>query len=152
VLKPDIRKIPDHSQPGVYYYASGNLTSALDLFKFSFVYPDPLATSEGASLANLIIRNHISPFVTFDLSDPYEILAYAAEPRSLPLGAIARSIAGFSGGQNLQVVFPPDTWSNGYRDHPWHSGEFNFDNMMQQGYWRALLNAFKLNATQSVNP
>jgi hypothetical protein len=90
---------------------------------------------------------------TFNVRDRYEITAFAAEPRCRALGATSDA-AGF-GSQNLQALWPPDSFETDvnklYSDHPWHSAEFRFDNMMQRNYWHSLLNQFRL-LTQSQNP
>jgi hypothetical protein len=75
----------------------------------------------------------------------YEIRSFAAEPRSLPLGAVAGSIAGFASSTNLPSLWPTDTFQGGnYSDHVWHSAEFRFTNAEQKNYWNALMTKFGL--------
>jgi hypothetical protein len=79
------------------------------------------------------------------LLDRYEIIAFAAEPRCRALGT-SPSVAGFGQQQNLWGVWPPDPFSDhDYHTHPWHSGEFRFDYVMQNGFWSALLGRIGFN-------
>ena len=79
---------------------------------------------------------------TANVMDRYEIMAYAAEPRSYPLGAIAANVSGFTPSGLPGGIWTSDPYSPGdYSEHPWHSAQFRFDNMIQQHYWRAPLGA-----------
>jgi len=75
----------------------------------------------------------------------YEIMAFAAQPRSKALGGIS-NVAGFSP-QNLATtaIWPADTYpqpSGPYSAHLWHSAQFEFTNAGMQGYWLALMVRF----------
>jgi hypothetical protein len=88
----------------------------------------------------------------------FEIMSFAAEARSLALGAIPNDIAGFSGKANvtnfwLNTLLAPDPFpGHNYSDHAYHSGEFRFDNMDQKGYWDALLENFGLKSKKALGP
>ena len=78
-----------------------------------------------------------------DLQDRYEIIAFAAQPRCQALGTTANA-ANFNS-TDLQQLWPDDPFYEGngdkygpYGTHPWHSGEFNFDTVVQWGFWDAL--------------
>jgi hypothetical protein len=71
-------------------------------------------------------------------ANTYEIFAYCDEARCHALGAQV-DVGGFSTQTDLRTIWPPDHFSNGYKDHAWHSGEFNFDNMQQANFWNTLL-------------
>jgi hypothetical protein len=88
-------------------------------------------------------------YMTLGGSDPlpiaekrYEIMAFAAEARSRPLGVMA-NVGGLPDPLDLRTIWPPDPNpdpANGaYGAHKWHSPQFRSTNMRQQGYWRALL-------------
>jgi hypothetical protein len=83
-----------------------------------------------------------------NLHERYEIMAFAAELRSLALGSVP-SVGGMSA-QNLHSIWPLDPFnpsqepSSNYSTHPWHSAQFRFDNMAQANYWSSLLGAFHL--------
>jgi hypothetical protein len=141
---------PDWYFPTVYYYADSDLTTVADLFK----------TAVALTLvdAELIVKTHSSLLHTSlslgdatnaTTTDRYRIMAYAAEPRSLALGAISNEVIGFSlinlgsappDRSASSNIWPTDTLSgNQYSAHPWHSAQFRFDNMGQNMYWQALL-------------
>jgi hypothetical protein len=128
VTKPDDRRLQD----GTYYcYASSDITVVADLFK--------------ANRSGLVFDLHLGNAA--GVIDRYEIMAYAAEPRSYPLGAVATSVAGFTSLGLPGGPWTSDPFSTGdYSEHPWHSGEFRFDNMIQNKYWHAVLgpNGFDL--------
>ncbi len=70
----------------------------------------------------------------------YEIFSFAAQPRTLALGDTSGNIAGFAGYQDLPSIWPsPDILGGNYDEHPWHSGQFRFNNVMQNQYWKTLL-------------
>ncbi|MES2568587.1 MAG: alpha/beta hydrolase, partial [Verrucomicrobiota bacterium] len=87
-----------------------------------------------------------------DVKDRYEIMAFAAEARSKPLGSIP-AINGFRS-VNLQSlkIWPADTeqLKKPHSAHKWHSAQFRSTNMRQKGYWKTLLgeDGFKINTTQ----
>jgi hypothetical protein len=73
-----------------------------------------------------------------NIRDRYEIMAFAAEPRSSALGAV-ENVTGFTT-QALQSIWSrPDPFQNNYKDHQWHSAQFRFTNMDQKDFWRVLL-------------
>jgi hypothetical protein len=76
----------------------------------------------------------------YNLDDMYEVMAYASEARTIPLGRVND---GLGTQVNLQLYWPTDsdpdpTWGT-YGRPKWHSGEFNFNNMSQNLYWQNLL-------------
>jgi hypothetical protein len=73
---------------------------------------------------------------TSSVLNRYEITAFAAEPRSLALGATP-DVHTVTSILNLATVWPPDP--SNYSKHFWHSAEFRGDNVQQQGYWNTLL-------------
>ena len=89
-----------------------------------------------------------------NVRDRYQIMAYAAQPRSIALGAILDASASAFGlprslppAPGQPGVWPEDTLNepNGlYSSHAWHSAEFLFTNADQQNYWNALLKRFGL--------
>ena len=97
---------------------------------------------------SLSLEDRNSAGAVTSLHDRYEITAFAAEPRSLALGAVS-GVRGMAA-QNLQSVWPLDPFnpsqepSSNYSSHPWHSAQFRFDNMAQSNYWSSLLGAFHL--------
>ena len=131
-LKPDSRLLSGGS---TYFYDSLDTTTVQDLFQKGLV---------GTAL-------HLGD--ASNVQDRYEIMAYAAQPRSIALGAVPDiSGAAFATTQNLQspTIWPPDTFApdnqpqNQYAEHQWHSAEFRFTNADQQKYWHALLGQFQL--------
>lgn len=120
MTKPDVRTYR-------YYYDSSDITTVQDLFRKGLM---PL----------------IFPVVDLHLGDAsnvqnrYEIMAYDSEPRSKALGGIS-SVTGFSP-SDLQLVWPPDSTLNNYKDHRWHSAQFRFTNADQNDYWKAVMDEF----------
>jgi hypothetical protein len=74
----------------------------------------------------------------------YKIFAYCDEARCYALGAQA-DVVGFSKQTDLRSIWPPDHFGNNYKDHAWHSAEFNFDNMRQANVWKSLLGTLGFN-------
>jgi hypothetical protein len=68
-------------------------------------------------------------------SDRYEIFSYAAEPRSMALGAQAGVFGPFTGEVNMQ-----DFGFTGNQDD--HSAQFCNTNSLRSPYWSALLSKF----------
>ena len=87
-----------------------------------------------------------------NVQDRYEIMAYAAQPRSKALGAVLDvSSAAFATSQNLPNIWPQDNFpeTHGpYSAHPWHSAQFRFTYAEQQNYWNALMKRFGLPTNQ----
>ncbi len=143
---------PNTSGPPYGY--TGNPAAApvqTGFFKTTFG-PDPnnSANHVQTGILSLSLEDRNSVGTVTNLHDRYEIMAFAAEPRSLALGAVP-SVSGMSA-QNLQGIWPPDPFnlsqepSSNYSSHPWHSAQFRFDNMAQANYWKTLLgpNGFDL--------
>jgi hypothetical protein len=83
-----------------------------------------------------------------NLPNRYDVMSFDGESRSLALGEVSASIAGFSS-QDLQSLWPATdplgaTGVNAYNEHPWHSGEFRFDFALQHTYWGTLTTKFGL--------
>jgi hypothetical protein len=74
----------------------------------------------------------------------YEIMAYAAEPRSRALGRISGAVAGFDTTRDMvgQGLWRYDPHNNQFQDREWHSGQFQFTNMVVRPFWRKLLDDF----------
>ena len=131
--EPDQETKPDSG----YSYAGTDFSQIQDLFETGL--------ANGLHLGN-----------SANVQDRYQIMAYAAQPRSLALGAVLDvSPSAFGPTQSLPPfgtqagVWPTDTFNepNGlYSSHVWHSAEFLFTNADQQNYWHALLgpNGFDL--------
>ncbi|MGH7990145.1 MAG: alpha/beta hydrolase, partial [Limisphaerales bacterium] len=95
---------------------------------------------------------YVGPFQTVlylgnanSVSNRYEITAFAAEPRSLAMGAI--NMAALSRSVDLETVWPPDTAdpSQPFSEHFYHSAEFRGDYWQQQSYWSELLGSDAFN-------
>jgi hypothetical protein len=75
-----------------------------------------------------------------DVKDRYEIMAMACESRSKALGATSFN-EGLDASLWLGSIWPTDPSGDArpYSRHKWHSAEFRSTNMLQKGYWQALL-------------
>jgi hypothetical protein len=91
--------------------------------------------------ANLFIISRRLDF-EYKLQDMYEVMSYASEARSYPIGVVADSSL-LDDQVNLWTVWPVDTEpdsSNGtYGRHKWHSAQFRSNYARQEGYWRNLV-------------
>jgi hypothetical protein len=90
------------------------------------------------------LLNQTPIFVPLPIAENrYEIMAFAAEARSRPLGVLA--VAPLESVSLARVnparIWPPDTEDpqEPYSRHKWHSAQFRSTNMRQQGYWSTLL-------------
>ncbi len=75
-------------------------------------------------------------------NNTYEIFSHADPAASFALGAQADVRGRFSTAKqvDLETVWPPDTHPQGdYKEHVWHSAEFNFDYAQQANFWNTLL-------------
>jgi hypothetical protein len=133
--EPDQETKPDSG----YSYAGTDFSQIQDLFETGL--------ANGLHLGN-----------SANVQDRYQIMAYAAQPRSLALGAVLDvSSNAFGPTQSLPPsgtqagVWPTDTFNepNGlYSSHVWHSAEFLFANSDQQNYWNTLMKRFGLPTNQ----
>lgn len=83
------------------------------------------------------------------INDQYEIMAFAAEAQCFALGTTATSAQGIiSADLTAPAIWKTDTYKNSFKDHVWHSAEFEFSYADQQNYWHALLNQFQLLPSQ----
>jgi hypothetical protein len=75
-----------------------------------------------------------------DVKDRYEIMSFAAESRSKALGATSFN-EGLDASLWLGSIWPADPSGDArpYSRHKWHSAQFRSTNMLQKGYWQALL-------------
>ncbi|HEX3628064.1 MAG TPA: hypothetical protein VH280_21850 [Verrucomicrobiae bacterium] len=74
------------------------------------------------------------------VDDFYEVLAYAADPYSTPLGtAPISTFTSVDMTDPANDIWLPDTSGHNYSDHLWHSAEFRGDCWQQWGYWNSLL-------------
>jgi hypothetical protein len=150
VLKPDVRA-------QVYYYGTPDLSTVQDQFAKA-PYLNPSTGVVDNSTAQIIIRTHVATGSTplelgsqSNVQDRYEIMAYAAEPRSLPLGGVNSGLKTSSRLPQPGGVWPYDTLPQDfgpYSAHPWHSAQFRFANGEQAKYWNSLLEEFGLPANQ----
>jgi len=98
-------------------------------------------------------------------ADRYQIMAYAAEPRSRALGrfpgtdsirtspAPSSDVAGFSGSINVENIWPADTAGQGdHKDLQWHSAEFEFTNDQQKIFWNRMMSSFDISPHEIQNP
>jgi hypothetical protein len=116
---------PDTFANGLYtYIGSTNDSAPWNNFEFA-----PYA----GSLLPLDIVNN--------LTERYEVLAYAANPYSTAYGAtpgitnvINVNLANPSGS-----IWPPDSTGNNYTEHFWHSAQFRGDCWQEWNYWNTLL-------------
>ena len=98
-------------------------------------------TSSGRPITGNVPLNLGTPA---NLADRYEILAFAAEPRCMALGRTPNA-AGFNSQPLGLGIWTYDPYpGHDYSTHPWHSGEFNFDTVMQLNWWGTLLNTFHI--------
>ena len=86
------------------------------------------------------------PILTVDfdiansLTDRYEVMSYAAEPRSTASGATP-SVGELTGNLELTAVWPADSSGHGHADHFWHSAEFRGNSWQQWSDWSRPLGA-----------
>lgn len=87
----------------------------------------------------------------YRLNDMYEVLAFASESRTAPVGATLDTSV-MERRLSLQTVWPtdiePDANNGNHGRHKWHSGQFRMNNAMQKDYWRALLDIRGFNILQ----
>ena len=125
-LKPDIRVY-------TYGYSGFDITTVNDDFEKFLIYPFTIPLHLGNASGVL---------------DRYEIMAYASEPRSVALGGISSSVAGFATSVNMATtsIWPSDTFDQthggAYSAHIWHSAEFLFTNADMEKYWNFLLSEY----------
>lgn len=90
-----------------------------------------------------------------DVKDRYEIMSFAAEPRSKALGGTAGV---FTSDLDVRTTWPPDDSPQSlrrhgeYSAHKWHSAQFRSSNMRQKDYWEALLGDDGFKIKPSVAP
>jgi hypothetical protein len=77
-----------------------------------------------------------------DIRDRYEIMSFAAESRSIALGATAGNVH-MTSSFDLRTIWPPD--SAGHSAHKWHSAEFRSTNMKEKSYWTTLVGPIGFN-------
>jgi hypothetical protein len=80
---------------------------------------------------------------TNGINDQYEIMAFAAQAQCHALGRIATSAEAINS-TDLTSLWVTDPYNNNFKDHIWHSAEFEFSNADQNNYWHSLLNQFDL--------
>jgi len=73
----------------------------------------------------------------------WEIMAFVGESRSRATGATEDRL-GMTRALDLQTIWPDDTGLQGssgqkWGAHKWHSAQFRSTNMLQKGFWQALL-------------
>jgi pimeloyl-ACP methyl ester carboxylesterase len=78
----------------------------------------------------------------YNLNDMYEVMAYASEARTYPLGRSGETGV-LERRLDLSLIWlgdsdPDPNWGI-YGRRKWHSGEFNFNYMTQSVYWRNLV-------------
>ena len=65
-------------------------------------------------------------------------MSFAAQAQCTALGATATSAQGIAS-TDLTQLWGTDPYKNRFKDHVWHSAEFEFTNADQQKYWKTLL-------------
>jgi hypothetical protein len=78
----------------------------------------------------------------YNLNDMYEVMAYASEARTYPLGRLGETGV-LENKLDLSLIWlgdsdPDPNWGI-YGRRKWHSAEFNFNYMTQSVYWRNLV-------------
>jgi len=126
-----------------YGYAGNTSANATSTGFFKTPYWTSNSTLTGGSNTTLFLDTSNPQGNVTALPTRYEIIAFAAEARSLGLGETPGTIGNFAP-QNEQSLWPSTdplgaTGSNAYNEHPWHSGEFRFDAASQNIYWNTLL-------------
>jgi alpha-tubulin suppressor-like RCC1 family protein/fibronectin type 3 domain-containing protein len=92
-----------------------------------------------------------------DVKDRYEIMAFAAEPRSKALGGmpgiLPESVNLVEGGIWPEDDSPQSLRRHGnYSAHKWHSAQFRSSNMRQKNYWQELLGNRGFGIKQATTP
>jgi pimeloyl-ACP methyl ester carboxylesterase len=91
--------------------------------------------------ANLFLITRRLDF-EYKLQDMYEVMSYASEARSYPIGVVADSTL-LERRLNLWNVWPaddePDIANGAYGRHKWHSAQFRSNYVRQERYWRNLI-------------
>ncbi len=115
---------PDTFVGSGYYFYSGSTNDASPWNNFEYV---------------LFVGLPVTLDIVGSTNDRYDVLAYAANPYSRPLGIVP--IGTFTRGVNLQDFWPPDVVhpSTPYNEHFYHSAEFRGDYWQEVGYWGELL-------------
>jgi hypothetical protein len=72
-----------------------------------------------------------------NLSQRYEVMAFAAEARSSALGATP--VGAGMVNVDLTSIWPSDPRGKAYSEHVWHSAQFRMNNMRLNGFWSTLL-------------
>lgn len=76
------------------------------------------------------------------LTNRYEVMSFAAQPRSTALGITAVAPPRIQNNLDLRTIWPLDPYPPyNYSELFWHSGEYEGDNAQQQGYWKAVLHS-----------
>jgi len=133
IKKPNKRIFTPFSSEWYSYGGSPGDNPARDLFEFSYYATDGTVINRSLKLGDAA-----------DVKDRYEIIAFAAEPRSKALGRVTSKPSGFNDPVNLQSIWPPDPSIIPYSAHKWHSAEFRSTIMRQKGYWETLLTTFQI--------
>jgi hypothetical protein len=77
----------------------------------------------------------------YNLNDMYQVMAYASESRTIPLGVLGETGV-LESKLNLTDIWPSDSDpldGKNYGRHKWHSAEFRSNNMGQSSYWANLI-------------
>lgn len=144
ILKPDTYTSP--SQAGFSstghapYHFSGNTNATL-----------AQVSTSGNFFSNTIntTTNHTLTPVNSSINDHYEIMAFAAQPRTRALGVLS-GVGNMTAQQSLPGVWPTDSYNTSgnssldYTSHPWHDAQFISDAANQDGYWNKLLEEYGL--------
>jgi len=91
------------------------------------------------------LPNYLSLADASGINDQYEIMSFAAQAHCLAMGTVATKAENIVP-YDLQQVWGDDPYNNNFRDHVWHSGEFEFSNSdpQMQAYWSLIMARFGL--------
>ncbi len=114
---------PDYYPYGIYAYAgSTNDPSPWNHFEF-------IKIPTGVTLFDIVSN----------VNDLHTVMAFAAESRSIPVGA--EGAVGGLDNVSLPTIWGSDPSGHSFSDHFWHSAQFRGDYWQQYPYWNALLSS-----------
>jgi hypothetical protein len=144
-FKPDQSDFP--ALEWSYGYAPPNNLAVLDpkgFYKFKLI---------NDHLGERILLQAITWGDAAAVKDAYEIMAFAAEARTMALGSVGnvqpldQNVSLLENGADGQKIWPADGSPLPYSAHKWHSAQFRSTNMRQWRYWKELLGprGFRIN-------
>jgi hypothetical protein len=156
-LKPDApynANAPYYGPIFAYEYihfstASLPIVSGSSFSPAAHVIPSPARNGASPPLFRILpgifdLRNASGLFFfdfEYNLNDMYQVMAYASESRTIPLGVLGETGV-LESKLNLTDIWPSDSDpldGKNYGRHKWHSAEFRSNNMGQSSYWANLI-------------